>query len=174
METLEQKISKLKTYYVNSDITSDNFPKPEKIRDFKDFHVIEMKKSFTSEEGLAKMKKQGCSPANIWEIVEYAEKLEKGKWYIALDSKDNLWKDSDGSHRVPHVHARTDGGFEFSLGYFGRGWGDDDCLLCVRDLPLDTQTLGNTEPLTLSSSDINLERAIGICVMNGYQVIKNK
>ena len=133
---LIKEIKKLNTYYVNSNITNNNFPEPKEIRTG-NWKVIKMTKSFSSQEALDEIKKQGCRPANIYELVSLAPQLEKGKSYIAFGSK---YIDSDGDRGVPYVHTRADGVFKFDLGRFEVDFDDGGCLLCLCDSTLTPST----------------------------------
>lgn len=147
---LETLIKQFKIYYVNPNLTSKNFPEPKKIQT-KGAKIIKMDKTFTSEEALAEIKKQGCRPANIYELAQYLldnPKHEKSVWYSAFGSQ---WEDSDGDRRVPFVDRDSDGDWEFSLGCFEGDWDGDGCLVCFCDETLDTQTLESPSSLTLQS-----------------------
>ncbi|MBU4284801.1 hypothetical protein KKF60_01645, partial [Patescibacteria group bacterium] len=61
------------------------------------------------------------------------EDLPKGYWYVSFDEKEALWKDADGSHRVPHVRRYSGGDWYFDLGTFENVWYNDHCLLCFCD-----------------------------------------
>lgn len=178
--TLEKEIKSIpNVYYQNSNLTSENFPKPKTIRT-ENWKVLTMPKSFSSEEALAEMKKHGCSPMNVWEMVEWvkAGHIEKGKWYVAMDEKDNLWKDSGGDRRVPYVLADSDGGFGFGLGRFGVDWDSDDCLLCFCDKNFDTQNLNEVDSLesldsfSLHPTNTEIQNAIAVCKKAGLKVYK--
>ncbi len=66
-------------------------------------------------------------------FAQKRHELPKGSWYCSLDEKEALWQDTDGYHRVPSVHADSDGGFDFDLGHFENDWYDGHCLLCFCD-----------------------------------------
>lgn len=126
---LEQIIKKSEGYYVNSDLTSENFPKPD-IIETTGAKIIKMEKSFSSQEALDEIKRQGCRPANAWELAKWAnehgEEMDKETWIVALGQ---IWKDSDGDHGVPFVYRHSDGDFRFNLGYFEGPWDGGGCLL---------------------------------------------
>jgi hypothetical protein len=141
LESFDKKNRK-KFYYYNDNITDVNFPKPSRILKPGDkFHVRAFKQNVpgntTSEERMEFLATQnavhtGAQGASlVWE--QKREQLPKGYWYCSFDEKERLWKDSDGSHRVPGVRAHSDGDFVFGLGCFGDGWDGDDCLLCFCD-----------------------------------------
>ncbi len=166
MKKLEQLINKKDYSYVNNSLTTENFPIPEKIRT-EGWKLIEIKNSFSSKEALDEIKKQGCTPANAYELALWSEshrqEIKKGTGVIALGQ---LWF-SDGYRRVPCVGANSDGGFGFDLGYFGIGWGGDYCLLCFCDLELGTLDTSKKDSDTLT-----LSRAIEICKEAGLTVTK--
>lgn len=126
---LEQIIKKSEWYYVNSELTSENFPKPDLI-ETTGAKIIKMGKPFSSQEALDEIKRQGCRPANVWELAEWAnehrEEMDKETWIVALGQ---IWKDSDGDHGVPFVYRHSDGDFRFNLGYFEGPWDGGGCLL---------------------------------------------
>lgn len=149
MKTITTKNLLKGYYYINDNINEKNFPLPKTISTT-GAKVIEMGKSFSSQEALGRIKAEGCRPATIWELaqwkIENEDKIKgKYKWYLALGS---VWKYvADGDHRVPYVSANSSGGFNFNLGYFEDDWDDDDCLLCFCDLSLNTKDLEKTQSL---------------------------
>lgn len=167
MNKLQELIGKKKWYYVNRDITEANFPVPKTIQT-EGTKLITFKKPFSSEEALAEIRRQGYRPANIYELLEYINdnEIEKGTYIIAFGSE---FRDSDGDHRVPRVDAHSAGDFEFFLGLFGPGWHSGSVVLCFCDEISESLNLKKDNSL----DTLTLERAIGICVMNGYNVSKN-
>ena len=143
--TLQKIIEKEKFYYVNPDITQENFPSPDKV-ETEGWKLLRFEKSFSSEEALEFCKKEGLRPANIYELLlwkgEHGTELEDHEWCLAFGQ---TWKDSDGDHGVPRVHRHSDGGWEFGLGHFEGDWYGAYCLLCFCDKPLDTHALSETE-----------------------------
>ena len=140
-QTLKQLIKKCDFSYINEDIIEKNFPKPKVIQ--KDnWKLIRFAKGFTSQEALDEIKKQGCRPANCWELIEWASKnrkeLKKNEWCLAFGQ---LWEDSGGDRRVPGVDRFSGGGFGLYLGHFGYGWVDGYCILGFSDSNLDSLTL---------------------------------
>jgi len=136
-----KKVKGLKTtYYYNDNLTSANFAKatnklvPGKTYLVKIFPILA---TVPIEDILAFLRKQkavlvgGQGLTLVSELQP--EFFPKGKWTVSFDEKDALWKDSDGDRRVPLVHANTDGGFKFSLGFFEYGWNEVPCLLCFCD-----------------------------------------
>ncbi len=173
---LKKLIENEKFHYVNSDITTANFPLPKAVEiPTKDnCKLIYLSKTTTSEETLEMIKKEGYRPANIYELMLWFSKnkssIKPYQWIVAFGQ---TWKDADGHHRVPYVLAHTHGDFEFSLGYFESVWCDYHALLCFCDKSLESQTLRNTDSLTLrpfEQEDIN--EAIKFVKKSGYEVFK--
>lgn len=149
MKTLKRYIKDGKFYYVNSNITEENFPKPKSIRT-ENWKIIRMRKPVTSQEALDEIKKQGCTPANVYELLEWREthgdELKDNEWALAFGSE---YTGGGGYHRVPLVYRSSDGGWGFHLGDFGHDWYDGYCFVCFCDLPLKSQTLDKTQELRL-------------------------
>ena len=163
LQTLFKKYDNI--YYRNSNLTEANFPVPKVIQK-EGWKLIKMKKSFSSQEALDEIKKQGCRPANLYELVEWAkDNQEKSKWVLALGQ---TLTDGGGDRRVPCVGRDSDGHFGFFLGRFGDVWYDDLCLLCFCDE--STQTLSTSEIQT--SDSLTLESAVKICKEAGLTVTK--
>ncbi len=160
---LEKIIKEYKNvYYQNSDITSKNFPLPEKV-ETENWKLIKMDKSFSSEEALDKIKSEGCRPANIYELLLWSKNnQEKSQWVTGFGSS---FIDSDGYHGVPRVYRYSDGGWKFDLGHFEYDWSDVHCLLCFCDSTLTTRPLENSDTLSL-------EQAVKLCKNAGYRVLK--
>src|SRR3990167_9220527 len=76
MKTLKQLIKDGKFNYVNSDITEEHFPS-EKIRG--KVKIFPFDRSISSKDAVKEMAKEGYEPANIYELLEYAEKDWNGK-----------------------------------------------------------------------------------------------
>lgn len=155
-KNLEDIINQSEYYYVNSNLTTANFPIPDTI-ETENWKIITIDKTMTSEEALAKIKAEGYRPANAYELAiwsnNHRDEVPKRKWYIALDQ---LWY-GDGHHWIPYVRAYSDGGFEFRLGRFGLALCDGLCLLCFCD---STLALGHSDKvldtLTLKTSIENI------------------
>lgn len=166
-QNIEDIIAQSNYYYVNSDLTSQNFHIPDTIQT-ENWKIITMpKSSFSSQEALDEIKRQGCRPAHVYELAIWAnnhrEELSKNTWCLALGQVVFL----DGYYRVPSVDRDSDGGFEFNLGYFEDGWSDDCVLLAFCDTQsFDTLNTGkDVDSLTLDS-------AIALVKEAGYQVSK--
>jgi hypothetical protein len=129
-----------KFYGYNDAITDANFSNPSRVLKPGDkLHVYAFKQiasgSTTSQERMTFLRQQ---PGNqfvgahggslVWE--QKRDQLPKGYWYASFDEEDRLWEDaSDGYHRVPCVHASSEGVFYFRLGHLGSVWGDGSALL---------------------------------------------
>lgn len=122
-------------YYVNSDIIEKNFPWPKTVST-ENYKIINMGKSYSSQEALVRMQTEGCRPATIHELIlvatEHPDLFLDGKW-SSLVTFGTDFIDSVGGHRVPYVYRYSDGGRKFDLGFFGRDWGGGYCLLCFCD-----------------------------------------
>ena len=95
---LKTLIKDLKLNYVNSDITKENFPddgRREKVE------ILHYDETLTTEELLKKMEYDGYAPANLYELLEWAnqDKEWNGKdFVIALGS---VWRDRYGNRVAP-------------------------------------------------------------------------
>lgn len=130
-------------YHYHKEITDENFPNPTRVlkpgnklrvRAFK--QVVDG--TTTSEERLVFLATQKAVLTGAQgESLVFDQKrgqLPKGKGYVSFDKEERLWADVDGDRRVPCVSCSSDGGFEFSLGYFGSVWGGGDAFLCFCDV----------------------------------------
>ncbi len=157
-QKLEDIISKSSWYYTNNDLTTEHFPIPDKI-ETDAYKLIKMRTSFSSQEALDKIKRQGCRPANAYELALWANEhretdMPKGTWSSVI-AFGQIWKDSDGFHRVPFVDAHSDGDFGFGLGRFEGDWLDDRCLLAFCDPELGTL---DTSVKPLESLTLRIEK----------------
>ncbi len=125
-------------------ITDANFPNPTRILQPGDklrvraFRQIAGGTTTSSEERMAFLTTQKAVYVGTQGLSlvfdQKRDQLPKGKWYASFDKKDRLWKDADGSHRVPSVFAQPDGDFVFNLGYFVGVWYVVSAFLCLSDL----------------------------------------
>lgn len=131
-------------YYYNEALTSANFTKATtRLMPGRRLQVdaYRIKTRVTSVDNLAFLASQGSvltgaqGAGLVWQ--QKRAQLPKGYWYASFDEKEALWKDADGSHRVPGVYAGSGGDFSFDLGGFGDDWGGESVLLVFRDVPLD-------------------------------------
>ncbi len=141
IDTFAKKVKGLKTTYYNDELTSKNFPKvTNKLEPGKTYkaEIIPILTRVISDECMNFLEKKnsllvgGQGLTLVHDLKK--EEFPKGKWTVSFDKKENLWKDSDSNHRVPHVVADTGGDFEFGLGAFGLDWDDRCCLLCVSEV----------------------------------------
>lgn len=158
-------------YYVNSDITEANFPWPKKVTT-EGYKIINMGKSYSSQEALDRMKADGCRPATIHELItiahEHPELFPEGKW-SSLVAFGTDFTDSDGRHRVPRVRRLSDGDWEFFLGVFEYDWDGDDCLICFCDNQPSDTLAPETDVVPLTLTD---ETAIAYLKEKGYRITK--
>lgn len=137
-----------KIYYQNRDFNSENFPPPKKV-ETKNWKLIKIPsgETWTSEKCLEEIKKAGCRPANVYELLLWSkDNQQKGTYVIALGSK---WIEAERDHRVPGVSAHGGGGFSFHLGCFEEPWYDFYAILSFCDELLEPQTLKNSDSLIL-------------------------
>lgn len=141
-ERLEDIIKRVPYYYVNTDLNTKNFPIPDKI-EIEGWKLIKMSKNFCGEEALYEIKKQGCRPANAYELALWSEKhreeinRSKSVSVLALDQTPLI----DRSHRVPGVDRYSDGDFGFYLDDWEGDWRGSCVLLAFCDSSLDTRKL---------------------------------
>lgn len=131
-------------YGVNDNITDANFSNPSRILKPGDrLHVRAFKQivggTTTSEERMAFLASQnavytGAQGASLV-FEQKRNQLPKGKWYTSFDEKERLWEDAAHYHRVPGVHACSDGAWGWDLGDFEGVWDDGHAFLCFCDEP---------------------------------------
>lgn len=141
IDSFAKRVKKEKTtYYYNNDFNSQNFAKASvKLEPGKTYNVkiIPILETVTSEDCMKVLRSHnailvgGQGATLVYDLAK--DQLPKGKWTVSFYEKDSLWKDASGDHRVPSVFARSDGDFEFDLGFFEGEWLSDDCLLCFCD-----------------------------------------
>lgn len=155
-------LKKQSWYYKNDNLTEENFPVTT-VRT-ENWKLIKLDKYISSEDCLKLVKDAGCTPANAMELALFRENHpdqwpdNKYTWIIALGQ---LWKDSDGDHRVPYVGRYSDGDWEFCLGFFEDDWDAGHCLLAFATSPSDAETLDVRKPLSsLTLTLLNGEEAI--------------
>lgn len=129
------------TYYYNSDLTSKNFAKattklvPGKTYEVVMVPILETVKSedclaFIEYEKGIKIGGQGVTLLHD----KQPDIFPVGKWTVAFDEKDALWKDADGDHRVPYVYRYSDGDRLFNLCSFEFSWDSESMLVFLRDV----------------------------------------
>lgn len=111
---------------VNSNITEEHFPS-ERIRGkVKIFHFDRF---ISSENAVKEMEKEGYVPANIYELLQYAEKDWNGKdVVVALGS---VWRDRIHDRDVAYLWGDS-GGRDLSLYWFGIDWNAHSRFAAVR------------------------------------------
>lgn len=133
---LKQLIKKGKFKYVNTEIDEKNFPSQEVSKDFKLFHFD---REISSENATEEIEKEGYRPANLYELLTYAEKEWDGKMYVvALGS---VWRRL-GGRGVPILWYDSSGR-GLRLDWFECGWILDYRFLAVRKP--GTGNLGGSE-----------------------------
>lgn len=66
-------------------------------------------------------------------VFDYVrDQLPKDMWCTSFDEPDRLWKNTGGYHKVPHVHAYSEGGFHFGLGTLELTWSNKTVFFCFR------------------------------------------
>jgi hypothetical protein len=167
---LKNLVSKKNWNYVNSNIIEQNFPTP-KVIETKNAIIQKMSKSFSSQEALAYLKSKNLRPANIYELIIFANENSKkfpSNKFTSLIAFGSDYIDSDGRRRVPDVFRRSDGFWDFFLGDFGSDWVSGHCLLCFCDKTLDTLSLKETKYL----DSLTLDKAIELVKKEGYKIFK--
>lgn len=130
------------THYYNPNLTSKKFAKatnklvPGKTYGIKMFPLLE--RGISSEDCIAFLKSNNAILVGSQGLTalqsDQPDIFPAGKWTVSFDEKKTLWKDADGSHRVPGVYRSSDGYWEFNLGDFEFSWYSDDVLVCFCDL----------------------------------------
>lgn len=113
---LKNLIKDLKLYWVNPNITEDNFP-PEEISTG-DYKVYHFNRYISSEDAIGEMKIEGYRPANAYELLSWAKENWKDKeWVVALGSSAQI----DSDRRVVGLY-RGDSERYLNLRWFDDGW----------------------------------------------------
>ncbi len=167
---IEKLIKDTKSYYVNSNLTSANFPIPKKI-ETEGGKMMMIDRPMSSEEVLEKMKKEGLRPATVYELAHWIlneKNIPRNKYYVAFGSQ---WTDAAGDRRVPFVCVDSVGGFGWYLGCFEGVWTDGIAFFGFRDSTLELSTLEtkNLDILNLETRVSNIEKWI-----KGIQDVINK
>lgn len=142
LKTLTELIAPWSFTYVSSLLTPENFP-PQEIRKGT-LKFIRPGRSFTSEEALEMIKKEGV-PLNVYELLHYKDEIQKElkpyEWCLAFGQTPLI----GGYHRVPDVYRYSGGVFLFDYGDFERPW--DGGLILVLLCDLQKQDLGSSDTL---------------------------
>jgi hypothetical protein len=116
-------------YHVNPDIKTENFPVPETI-ETENWKCIKMDKPFTSDEAVERIAKEGCRPANIYELAMWkqihGDVLKKFEFCVAFGQ---IFTNKNGYRRVPCILRNASDDFRFSLAYASRDWSEFSYLL---------------------------------------------
>ncbi|MBU4216529.1 hypothetical protein L6270_00035 [Candidatus Parcubacteria bacterium] len=96
--------------------------------------TIKMNHRVTSDECLRWLISQGAvfvgaqGLAFAWKA--FKGKLPVDKLILSFDEKNKLWKDDEGSYRVPYLNREHDGGWAIHLGHFETSWSEINGLIC--------------------------------------------
>jgi hypothetical protein len=132
------------THYYNDALISKNFANAtNKLEAGKAYKVklfpFPILSNISSDDCMAFLRKQnavlvgGQGSTLLYDL--HKDKLPKGKWSISFDAQDALWQDAEGYCRIPCLHARTNGDFEFFLYPWDGDWNSDSVLVCFCDMP---------------------------------------
>jgi hypothetical protein len=146
--TLADQIAALKFYYVNPNITEDNFSS-QAVRG--PVEIVKYDTSMSSEAVLADLEKKGLIPANLSELLEYAKTWDEKYPVVALGSS---WVVSGGYRDVPYLDGWSDGR---SLDLIV--WAGDWPALC-RFLALRKDALGPSDALRSGRFDPSAKKHI--------------
>ena len=141
IQPIMKLIKNQKFDWVNSNIREGLFETPKEVSgDFKLFHFD---KRLSSEDAIKEMEKEGYSPANAWELLNWKDWNNKD-FVVALGSVGEV----DGSRHVP-VLGRDDSKRCLHLIWWVSGW--DACcrFLGVRNSELKTSDTGKIYSVTL-------------------------
>ncbi len=134
-----QDENKKKFCSFNSNIRDCNFKPscPLTLGDRKKVFVYQVKVPMASEDYLNFIASQNGQLPNaqglavVWQQAK--DKLPKELWILGFDQKENFFRDSDGSRRVPNLHRYSDGDWDFNLDFFEVVWSSGCCVLFFRD-----------------------------------------
>jgi hypothetical protein len=126
-------------YYFEPALVGKNFKSnvPLEVVKKKIVEIYQLKRKKTREECLNFIVSQNGQLPNahglaiVWQQAK--EKLPQGIWIVGFDQKENIFRDSDGHHRVPLLIQNSDGDWDFFLGRFEDDWHSGDCVLFFRD-----------------------------------------
>ncbi len=139
-DELQALIKKGNFRYVDSDITTANFPDPPVgeasppngqagIGVKTDFKLYHFDRLISSDDAIKEMEKEGYRPANLREFLRYTEKEWNG--WDAVIALGQTWQ---GSYRYSYVPCAWNGrsGRGLSLDWFASGWSALYRFLAVR------------------------------------------
>lgn len=165
-DTLQNLIESKKFDWINRNITSENFPEEDcRSSEYRLFHF---NRYISSEDAVKKMKKEGYSAANIYELLTWNEwnKWNKNYFVVALGSSCEVI----GDRYVPML-GRDDDGRGLGLDWWGFDWDGGCRFLAVRTVSLEnekssSEALGDFD--TLRNSIENLPATL-ILTIGGRQ-----
>lgn len=132
--------------YVNSNITSKNFPQPAALR--AGYRLYHFDRDISSDAAIAEMKKEGYEPATLYELIEWSD-LNEDDPVIGLGSSCEV----DGSVHVPYLLGGISG-CGLRLRWRADGWPTRCRFLAVRPSSLDTETIEDPDFLTLAIEQV--------------------
>lgn len=147
-KTLESLIKSKKFEYVNPNITTENFP-PEPIRS-SEYKIFHFNRYISTEDAVKEMKKEDWLPANIYELLRWADWNEKD-YVVAPGSVCEV----SGDRYVAYLD-RDGSGRDLRLGWFVDDWRDSCRFLAVRNSALSPSVPESSalESFDLSSLEI--------------------
>ncbi len=158
---LSKIIKENKFDWVNSDITDDLFPVPNKVSN--DFKLFNFNGDILSENVIKEMNREGYQPANAWELLSWKDWNNKD-CVVGLGSVGEVF----GYRDVPCL-SRDDSERSLRLSWWGGGWGARCRFLGVRNSPEGTMVL---ETELRNSDTLNLESALKLVKKEGYKIYK--
>jgi len=122
---LSSAIAALKLDWVNPNIEKHFTLEPVR----RERKVFRFDLSIASEDAVKQMEKEGWSPANLAELLDYAKSEWNGKgWVVALGSSAQL----DGYRCVPYLD-RYDAKRDLALAWWGNDWDGGCRFLAARN-----------------------------------------
>lgn len=115
MKTLQQLIKSAHFGYVNPNITEEYFPVQE-IRG--KVELLDFGKSISSEDAIKKISEKGYEPANLYELLTFAEKWDGKDCVVALGS---VWRRLLGRRFVAYLWGYSTGR-SLGLRWFESDW----------------------------------------------------
>src|SRR3990167_9233074 len=142
--TLNKIIKESQLNYVNTAITSANFP--DAIKHNKILKIVPFQDYEIPEQAVVRLKKEGYALASVLDLAAMLQDNPKeiAKWFWVLTiSEDSRWTDSDGGVYVPGAYV--DGAYrDFDLSDF-RHQLLSGCGVLVLGESSGTRTLGTWE-----------------------------
>ena len=119
--TVERLIRDGRYDWVNSDITSHNFPSSEKGKAAVDVFLVNFDRNISSEDAIREMGVQGLRPASLKELLALGvvyPNLQRENPIVALGS---TWRYPGGSLNVPYLDGHVLDRY-LRLGWFEGDW----------------------------------------------------